>query len=102
MTSVLAAILAMNAVLHGIIVARFGVKGNEPPLGFGIAYAALAVAVFLAVPYALWATLLVSIVGVAGLTVAFAKIPHEKSVERLCWALGVITIVFVAYLLFER
>ena len=102
MTSVLAALLAMNAVLHGIIVARFGVKGNEPPLVFGIAYASLAVAVFLAVPYALWATLLFSIVGVAGLTAAFSKIPHEKSLERLCWALGAIIIVFVAYLLLVR
>ncbi len=102
MTSILAALLAVNAVLHGMIIARFGVKGNEPPLAFGIAYAALAIAVFLAIPYALWATLIVSVVGVAGLTAAYAKIPHEKSVERFCWALGAIIIMLSAYLLFLR
>ena len=100
MIAILASLLAVNAVLHGMIIARFGVKGNEPPLAFGIAYAALAVGVFLAIPYALWATLIVSVVGVAGLTAAYAKIPHEKSVERLCWALGAIVIALTAYLLF--
>lgn len=102
MTSILAALLAVNAVLHGMIIARFGVKGNEPPLVFGVAYAALAVAVFLAIPYALWAALIVSVVGVVGLTAAYAKIPHEKSVERLCWMLGATIIVVTAYLLFLR
>jgi len=102
MTSILAALLAVNAALHGTIIARFGVKGNEPPFAFGIAYAALAVAVFLAIPYALWATLIVSVVGVAGLTAAYAKIPHEKSVERLCWILGATIVVMTAYVLFLR
>jgi hypothetical protein len=102
MTSILAALLAVNAVLHGMIIARFGVKGNEPPLAFGVAYAALSVAVFLATPYALWATLIVSVAGVVGLTAAYAKIPHEKSVERFCWALGAIIIMLTAYLLFLR
>ena len=102
MTSILAVLLAVNAILHGMIIARFGVKGNEPPLAFGIAYASLAVAVFLATPYALWATIIVSVVGVAGLTAAYAKIPHEKSVERFCWALGAIIIMLTGYLLFLR
>ena len=102
MTSILAAIIAVNAVLHGMIIARFGGKGHEPPLAFGIAYAALAIAVFLAIPYALWATLIVSVLGVAGLTAAYSKIPHEKSLERICWALGAIIIMLTVYLLFLR
>ncbi|MGI1664205.1 hypothetical protein ACRDNQ_18345 [Palleronia sp. KMU-117] len=102
MTSILTALLAVNAVLHGVIIARFGVKGNEPPLAFGVAYAALAVAVFFAVPYALWATLIVSVVAVAGLTAAYAKIPHEKSIERVCWAVGAIIFTLTAFLLFLR
>lgn len=102
MTAILAAFLAVNAVLHGVIIARFGVKGNEPPLAFGIAYAALAVAVFLAMPFSLWVTLIVSSLGVAGLTAAYAKIQHEKSVERICWALGAIIIMLTAYVLFLR
>ncbi len=54
---VLAAALALNAALHGALVARFGVKGNEPFLAYTFIYAALAVIVALAVPYALWAVL---------------------------------------------
>jgi hypothetical protein len=100
MTSVLAAALAINAILHWVIVARFGVKGNEPPLIFGIVYAALTIAVALAVPYALWATLILSIVGIVGLTVAFTRIPHDKTVERVIWVLDAAIILFVVYLLF--
>lgn len=48
------------------------------------------------------ATLIVSVVGAAGLTAAYAKIPHEKSVERFCWALGEIIIILSTYLLFLR
>lgn len=102
MTAVLPAFLALNAALHALIVARFGVKGNEPPLAFGIAYAGLAVLTSTGVPYALWVTLIVSVAGVVGLTVNWAKIPHEKSVEKLCWALGAVIVVVTASLLFTR
>ena len=68
------------AALHEL---RKRLFGNEPPLAFGIAYAVLAVAVFLTIPYALWATMIVSVVGVAGLTAAYAKIEkQEKREER--------------------
>jgi len=102
MMLILAAMLAVDAILHGVIVARFGVKGNEPPLIFGVADAALAIAVFLAVPYALWATLILSLVGIAGLTVAFKRIPHDKTIERVIWALDAAIILFVGYLLFTH
>lgn len=92
--------LAVNAILHGAIVARFGVKGNEPPLAFGAAYAALALAVLFAVPYALWAALILPLVGIAGLAVAYNRIPHEKTIERVILALNGAIILFVGNLLF--
>jgi hypothetical protein len=102
MTTYLAAMLAINAILHGGIVARFGVKANEPPLIFGVVYVALGMAVLLTVPYALWATLILSLVGIVGLTVAFNRIPHDKTIERVIWVLDAAIILFAAYLLFVR
>ena len=72
------------------------------PLVFGIAYAVLAVLTSTGVPYALWATLIVSLIGVVGLTANWAKIPHEKTVEKLCWALGAAIMLIAAALLFLR
>lgn len=102
MTSLLAALLAVDAILHGVIIARFGVKGNEPPLAFGIVYAALTIAVFLGVPYALWAVLVAALVGLVGLTVAYKSIPHEKSVERAIWVLNAVIILIVCFVLFVQ
>ena len=100
MMTLLAVLLAVNAILHGVIIARFGVKGNEPPLVFGLAYAALTMAVFLAVPYAVWAVLIVTLVGLVGLTVAFKSITHEKSVERIIWVLNAVVICAACVILF--
>jgi hypothetical protein len=102
MTLLLALLLAVDAILHGAIIARFGVKGNAPPLVFGIIYAALTVAVFLAVPYAVWAVLVATLVGLAGLTVAFKSIPHEKTIERIIWVLNVAIILVAGVLLFAN
>jgi hypothetical protein len=53
------------------------------------------------VPYALWAALIVSLVGIAGLTLQFNRIPHDdKTIERVIWALDAIIILLVVYLLF--
>lgn len=101
-TLLLAAMLAAGAILHGVIIVRFGVKGNEPPLIFGVIYAALAIVVFFAVPYALWATLLLTVVGIVALTVAFKTIPHDKTIERVIWGLDAAIILFAGYLLFVR
>ena len=100
MMTLLAVLLAVNAILHGVIIARFGVKGNEPPLVFGLAYVALTIAVFLAVPYAVWAVLIVTLVGLVGLTVAFKGITHEKSVERIIWVLNAVVICAACVILF--
>jgi hypothetical protein len=39
--SLLLALLTLNAILHGIIVARFGIRNNLPVFVFMLVYAAL-------------------------------------------------------------
>ncbi len=102
MMLLLAAMLAAGAILHGMIIARFGVKGNEPPLVFGIIYAALTIAVLVSVPYALWATFVLTLLGITGLTVGFKRIAHDTTIERMIWGLDAGIILFVGYLLFVR
>ena len=100
MPMVLVAILAVDAILHGLIVMRFGVKGNEPPLVFGLGYLALAVAAFYGVAGVLWAVLIVSVVGTIGLAVSLKRIAHETTIERVILGLNGVIILFAAYLLF--
>ena len=102
MILLLAAMLAIGAILHGMIIARFGVKGNEPPFVFGIIYAALTVAVLVSVPYALWATFVLTLVGITGLTVGFKRIAHDTTIERVIWVLDAAIILFAGWLLFVR
>lgn len=33
--TLLTLVLLANAVLHGVVIGRFGIKGNEPPAVFG-------------------------------------------------------------------
>ncbi len=96
----LAALLALNAVLHAVLVARFGVKGNEPFLAYVFVYGALAVAVFSGVPFALWATLVMAVLGIVGLTVTFNKANRGKSLDKVIWGLDAAAIVFAAWLAF--
>lgn len=100
MTTVLAGLLAVDAILHGLIIQRFGLKGNEPPMIFGLVYAVLTIATGLAVPYVLWAVLGFSLVGNVALTVAFRQIAHERTLERIIWVLNLGIILLSAYLLF--
>ena len=99
-TIVLVVLLALNAVLHGAIVVRFGAQQNMPPLVFGVIYAVLAVLVALAVPYALWGVLLLTVVGLAGLAVNYNSIAHDRSVERVIFVVGGLIVLSAAYLLF--
>lgn len=97
----LAVLLAVNAVIHAIVVARYGLRGNNQPfLVFAVIDAFLAAAVFLAVRYAVWAALILSIVGFVGLNVTFNKPVRDKTLDRVIWGLDVATILFAAYLLF--
>ncbi len=100
----LALLLAIDAVLHGLVIYRFGTgdRANLPFLIFAVVDAILAIAVFFAWPYALWATLVLSVVGLIGLTVTFNKPQHEKSLDRVIWAADAVIVVYAAYLLFMK
>jgi len=99
--SPLLALLAVNAIVHGLVVARFGVRnGNQPFLVFALVYAALAPAVFLSAPYALWAVLLLAVIGIVGLSVTFDKPVRDKTLDKVIWLLDAATILWTGFLLF--
>jgi len=99
--SLLLTFLITNAIVHGIVVARFGVRNNNQPfLIFAIVYAALAITVYLSVPYALWAVLLLGVIGIFGLSVTFNKPIRDKTLDKIIWLLDATIILYVAYLLF--
>lgn len=98
--SLLLSLLILNVVLHGIIVARFGIRNNLPVFVFMLVYAALGIAVFISVPNALWAVLILTTLGTIGLTVTFNKIPRDKRLEMVIWPLNIVIILVTGYLLF--
>jgi hypothetical protein len=100
--TLLALLVAIDALLHFLFVYRFGVRDrtNAPYLVFAFAYLILAVALALAWPYALWATLLLTAVGLAGLTMTFNRIPGAKGFDRVIWGLDAAIILLAAWLLF--
>lgn len=99
--SFLLALLAANAIVHGIVVARFGMRNNNQPfLMFMLVYAVLAIAVYLSIPYALWAVLLLATIGIVGLTVTFNKPVRDKTLDKVIWLLDASTVLYTGYLLF--
>lgn len=99
--SLLLTLLVTNAIVHGIVVARFGVRNNNQPfLMFAIVYAALAIAVYLSVPYALWAALLLAVIGILGLSITFNKPVRDKTLDKIIWLLDAAVVLYTAYLLF--
>jgi hypothetical protein len=99
--SLIIALLSANTILHGVVIARFGMRDhNQPFLVFALVYAALALLAYLSVPYALWAVLVMSLVGIVGLTVTFNKPARDKTMDKAIWVLDAITISYAAYLLF--
>jgi hypothetical protein len=99
--SLLLTLLTTNAIVHGIVVARFGVRNNNQPfLIFAIVYAALAIAVYLSMPYALWAVLLLAVFGILGLSITFNKPVRDKTLDKIIWLLDASVILYTAYLLF--
>ena len=99
--SLLLTLLVTNAIVHGIVVARFGVRNNNQPfLMFAIVYAALAIAVYLSVPYALWAVLLLAVIGILGLSITFNKPARDKTLDKVIWLLDAAVVLYTAYLLF--
>jgi len=97
----LLALLAANAIVHGIVIARFGLgNNNQPFFVFMLIYAALALAVYLATPYALWAVLILATIGLIGLTVTFNKPARDKTLDKAIWLLDAATVLYSAYLRF--
>jgi hypothetical protein len=91
-----------NAVLHAIVVGRFGLKGNVPPAVFGIIYAGLALAIFGGWPHAPLAALVVTGVGLLGLTLNFKKLQHDSTIEKIILVVGATTLVCGSYAVLVR
>ena len=100
--ALLSLLLLVNTALHGVIIGRFGIKGNGPPAVFGLLYAALALAVISGWPYGLEATLLVTAVGLVGLALNFKKLQHDPTVEKIIILVGMAILACTAYLLLSR
>jgi hypothetical protein len=65
-----------------------------------VIYAALAIALFVAVPYVLWAMLILAAIGLIGLTVTFNKVPRDKTLDRVIWGVDALTVLGAIWLLF--
>ena len=100
--TLLSLLLLVNAVLHGVIVGRFGIKGNEPPAVFGVLYAVLALAVFRGWTYGVLATLVVTTVGLVGLALNFRKLQHDTTVEKIIFVVGAAILAWAAYLILAQ
>lgn len=100
--TLLSLLLVADAVLHGVIIGRFGIKGNEPPAVFGLVYAGLAIAALLRWAHAPLVVLIVTAVGLLGLAVNFKKLQHETTVEKIIFAVGGAVIAAAAYLVLVR
>ena len=99
--SLLLIFLITNAIVHGIVVTCFGVgNNNQPFLIFAIVYAALAIAIYLSVPNALWAVLLLGVIGILGLSITFNKPVRDKTLDKIIWLLDATVVLYTAYLLF--
>ena len=98
----LALLLALDAILHAAVIFRFGTqdKANIPFLVFIFVDAILAIVVFLAVPYALWATLILSAIGLIGLTVTFSKPQRDRTLDKVIWVVDAVIVLYTIYLLF--
>ena len=66
----------------------------------GALWGALSIAVYLAVPYALWMVLLLAVIGILGLSITFNKPVRDKTLDKIIWLLDATVILYTAYLLF--
>jgi len=103
MLLLLALLLAVDAILHVVVIYRFGTadRANMPFLVFAVIDALLALAVFFAVRYAVWTTLVLSVIGLIGLTVTFNKPQRaDKSLDRVIQIVDALVVLLAIYLLF--
>ena len=99
--TVLALLLLVDAAAHAFVVYRYGTGDNNMPFAiFAVVDLVLAIAVYFAWPYALWATLILSVVGLIGLTVTFNKPQREKTLDYIIWIVDALIVLGSIYLLF--
>jgi hypothetical protein len=98
--TVLALLLLVDAALHAFVIYRFGTKENTPFLVYAVIDLALAIWVFFSWPFALWATLILSVIGIVGLTVTFSKPQREKTLDYAIWVVDALIVLGAVYLLF--
>jgi hypothetical protein len=77
-------------------------QGNMSFFVYVFIDAALALAVFLNLPYMLWPALIFSVIGFVGLTVRFNQPQRDKTIDRGIWVADLAAIICAIYLLFER
>lgn len=97
---ILAGLLALDAILHAVLVLRFGARENMRFAIYIAVYAALALIVILAVPFALWAALVLSAIGFVGLSATFNQSDRDKTLDRLIWVNDVAVIGWTVWMLF--
>ena len=100
--TILGLLLAVNAVLHVLIVYRFGAKENVAFLVFAVIDAALAIGVFLGAPYILWLTLIPTAIGLVGQTVQLNRLKRDKTIDWAIEAADAATLLWTLYLLFAK
>ena len=99
MATILGLLLAVNAALHVLIVYRYGVKENIAFLVYAFIDAALAIGVFLAAPYVLWLTLILTAIGFVGQIVNLNRLKREKTIDWAIAAADAATLLCTLYLL---
>lgn len=98
--TLLALLLAVDAALHIAVIARYGTGNNNMPfLVFAIVDAILAVLVFFLVPYMVWVTLILTAIGLIGMTVTFNKPQRDKTLDKIIWVVDAVIILYSIYLL---
>ena len=100
--TILALVLAIDAALHGILLYRFGVEENMSFFVYVFIYAILALAVFFVLPYVLWPTLILSLIGIVGLTVRFNQPKRDKTIDKAIWVADAAAVILTLYLLFAK
>lgn len=100
--TILGLILAVNAVLHVLIVYRFGAKENVAFVVYAFVDAALALGVFFGAPYVLWATLILTAIGFVGQMMQLNKLKRDKTIDWAIAASDAATLLCTVYLLFAK
>ena len=100
--TILGLLLAVNAVLHVLIISRFGLKENISFLVYALIDAALAVGVFLGLPHVLWVTLILTAIGFVGQLVTLKRLTRDKTIDWAIATADAATLLCTLYLLFAK